>query len=56
MFPKFYKDNKLKKNFLYTKVLAERFKRDPTLEIKKNIDVYRSRQDQIYIIEKRRQL
>jgi hypothetical protein len=44
MFPKFHKDNKLKINFLYTQVLDERFKKDPTLEIQKDIDVYRSRQ------------
>jgi hypothetical protein len=56
MFPKFYKDNKSKINFLYTQVLAERFKRDPSLEIQKNIDVYRSRQEQVDIIEKRRHL
>jgi hypothetical protein len=43
MFPKFYKDNKSKINFLYTQVLEERFKRDPTLEVQKDIDVYRSR-------------
>jgi hypothetical protein len=32
-FLKFYKDNKSKINFLYTQVLGERFKRDPTLEV-----------------------
>jgi hypothetical protein len=37
MFPKFYKDNKSKINFLYTQVLAERFKRDLTLEVQKEI-------------------
>jgi hypothetical protein len=56
MFPKFYKDNKLKINFLYTQVLEERFKEDLTLEVQKDIDVYRSRQEQIQIIEKRRLL
>jgi hypothetical protein len=56
MFPKFYKDNKLKINFFFTQVLEERFKRDPTLEVQKNIDVYRCRQEQINIIEKRRRL
>jgi hypothetical protein len=45
MFPKFYKDNKSKIAFLYTQVIAERFKRDPTLELQKNIDVYKSRQE-----------
>jgi hypothetical protein len=56
MFPKFYKDNKSKINFLYTQILAERFKRDTTLEVQKDIDVYRCRQEQIDIIKKRRQL
>jgi hypothetical protein len=45
MFPKFYKDNKSKINFLYTQVLEERFRRDPTLELQKNIDVYKCRQE-----------
>jgi hypothetical protein len=39
MFSKFYEDDKSKINFLYTKVVAERLKRDPTLEIQNNIDV-----------------
>jgi hypothetical protein len=56
MFPKFYKDNKSKINFLYTQVLEERFKRDLTLEVQKNIDVYRCRQEQINIIKERRHL
>jgi hypothetical protein len=55
MFPKFYKHNKSKINFLFTQVLEERFKTYPTLEIQKDIDVYKSRQEQINIIEKRRQ-
>jgi hypothetical protein len=56
MFPKFYEDNKSKISFLYTQVLEEKFKRVPTLEVQKNIDVYRSRQEQVDIIENRRQL
>jgi hypothetical protein len=56
MFPKFYKDNKSKINFLYTQVLDERYRRDPTLELQRNIDVYRCRQEQIGTIEKKRQL
>jgi hypothetical protein len=56
MFPKFYEDNKSKINFLYTQVIAERFRRDPTLELQKNIDVYMCRQKQIDIIEKRRHI
>jgi hypothetical protein len=55
MFPKFYKINKSKINFLYKQVIAERYRRDPTLELQKNIDVYKCRQEQIDIIEKRRQ-
>jgi hypothetical protein len=53
MFPNFYKDNKSKIIFLYTQVLDEIFKRKHTLKIQKEIDVYRSRQEQIEIIEKR---
>jgi hypothetical protein len=56
MFPKFYKDNKSKINFLFKEVLEERYKRDPTLEIQKDINVYKCRQEQIDIIKKRRQL
>jgi hypothetical protein len=56
MFPKFYKHNKSKINFLYTQVLAERFKKDPTLEIQKDINIYKCRQEQIDVIEKRRKL
>jgi hypothetical protein len=41
MFPKFYKDNKKKINFLFTQVLEERYKKDPTLEIQKDINVYK---------------
>jgi hypothetical protein len=55
MFSKFYKDSKLKINFLYAQLLDERFKRDPTLEIEKDIDIYKPRQEQIKITEKRRQ-
>jgi hypothetical protein len=33
MFSKFYKDNKSKINFLYTQVIAERFKKHQTLEV-----------------------
>jgi hypothetical protein len=54
MFPKLYKHNKSKINFLYTQVLDEKFKKKPTLEVQKDIDVYRSRQEQKKIIEKRR--
>jgi hypothetical protein len=56
MFLKFYKNNKAKINFLFTQVLEERYKRDPTLEVQKDINVYKCRQDQIDIIEKRRNL
>jgi hypothetical protein len=56
IFPIFYKDNKSKINFLYTQVLDERFKKDQALEVQKDIDVYRSREEQIGIIEKRRHL
>jgi hypothetical protein len=53
MFPKFYRNNKFRINLLYTQVLDERFTRDLTLEIQKDIDVNTSRQEQIEIIEKR---
>jgi hypothetical protein len=53
-FPTFYEANIKRINLLCTEVLAERFKRDPTLMVEKDIDIYRTRQDQIEIIEKRR--
>jgi hypothetical protein len=56
MIPKFYKHNKSKINFLYTQVLHLIFKKDPTLEVQRDIDVYISRQEHIEIIEKRRKL
>jgi hypothetical protein len=55
-FPYFYKTNSERINLLYYQVYGERFKRDPTLMIEKDIDIYKSRQDQIDIIEKRRTL
>jgi hypothetical protein len=54
LFPKFYLANTEIINLLYTKVLEEGFKRDPTLTIEKNIDIYKSRQNQIETTEKRR--
>jgi hypothetical protein len=56
MFPKFYRDNKSKINFLFLEVQEERYKKDPTLEIQKNINVYKCRQEDINVIEKRRRL
>jgi G:T/U-mismatch repair DNA glycosylase len=47
----------LKKSIFSTnKVLEERFKRDPTLVVQKDIDIYKSKQGQIETIEKRRTL
>jgi hypothetical protein len=56
MFPKFYKNNKAKINLLFTQILEERFKKDQTLEVQKDINVYKCRQNQIDVIEKRRKL
>jgi hypothetical protein len=44
MFPTFYEENSERINLLYTQVLKERFKRDPTLTIQKDIYIYKSRQ------------
>jgi hypothetical protein len=56
MFPTFYEANTERINLLYTQILEERFKRDSTLTIQKDIDIYKSRQDQIETFEKRRTL
>jgi hypothetical protein len=55
-FPYFYKKNAEKINLLFKRVNEERFNRDPTLIIKKDTDLYKSRQYQIELIEKRRTL
>jgi hypothetical protein len=55
-FPDFYKRNTERINLLYYQVYGERFKRNPTLKVEKDIDIYKSRQDQIEIIERRRTL
>jgi hypothetical protein len=56
MFSTFYKANIERINLLYTQVLEERFKRNPTLMFQKDIDIYKSRQNQIETIEKRKTL
>jgi hypothetical protein len=43
-------------NLLFKLVNEERFKKDPSLTIEKDTDIYRSRQNQIEIVEKRRAL
>jgi hypothetical protein len=55
-FRSFYRINSERINLLFKQVNEERFKRDPTLVIEKNTDLYKSRQNQIEIIEKRRTL
>jgi hypothetical protein len=55
-FPYFYKTNAEKINLLFKQVNDERFNRDPTLIIEKDTDLYKSRQYQIELIEKRRKL
>jgi hypothetical protein len=55
-FPSFYRINGKKINLLYQQVYAERLKKDPLLTIQKDTDLYKSRQYQIEIIEKRRTL
>jgi hypothetical protein len=45
LFPTFYAANTERINLLFTQVLDERFKRDPTLTIEKDIDIYKSRQN-----------
>jgi hypothetical protein len=56
IFPTFYKANIQTVNLLYTEVLDKRLKSDPTLTVQKDIDIYKSRQDQIQAIGKRRTL
>jgi hypothetical protein len=55
-FPTLYSAKTEKINLLYTQVLYERFKKDPTLIIQKDIDIYKSSEDQIDTTEKRRTL
>jgi hypothetical protein len=43
LFPTFYEVNTKRINLLYIQVLEERFKRDPTLTIQKDIDIHKSR-------------
>jgi hypothetical protein len=54
--PSFYKANIERINLLYTQFLDESFKRNPTLNIQKDTGIYKSRQEEIEIIEKRRTL
>jgi rubrerythrin len=56
IFPYFYKRNAERINLLYYHVYSERFNRDPTLTVQKDIEIYKVRQDQIEIIEKRKTL
>jgi hypothetical protein len=51
-----YAANTERINLLYTQVLDERLKRGPTVTIEKNIYIYKSREEQIETIEKRRTL
>jgi DNA-binding protein H-NS len=54
LFPSSFAVDTERINLLYTQVLEVRFNRDPILMVEKDIDVYKVRQDQIEIIEKRR--
>jgi hypothetical protein len=56
MFTTLYIANTERINLLYIRVLDERFKRDPTLTIEKNIDIFNSGQNRIETMEKRRTL
>jgi hypothetical protein len=47
MFPKFFRKNKMRINHLYGEETGCRFQKDPTMKIKKDIDVYKSRNEQI---------
>jgi hypothetical protein len=53
MFPIVYTVNTVRINLLHTQVLGERFKETQHL-IQKDFDIYKSRQEQIEIIEKRK--
>jgi hypothetical protein len=56
MFQTFCTANTERINLLYTQILHETFKRDPTLTVEKDIDIYSSRQNQIKTIKKKRTL
>jgi hypothetical protein len=56
MFPELYEGNIKRINLLSTQVLDEIMKRDLTLAIQKDIYIFKSRQDQIETIEKRKTL
>jgi hypothetical protein len=55
-FRSFFTVNDEKINLLFQRVYAERLKKHPSLMIEKDTDIYKSRQNQIEIIEKRRTL
>jgi hypothetical protein len=56
IFRSFYRGNAERVNLLYFQVLQERFNRDRTLTVQKDIDIYKVRQNQIETIEKRKVL
>jgi hypothetical protein len=51
MIPTFYAANAERINLLYTEVLDERFKRDLIFTVQNDIEIYKSRQNQIETIE-----
>jgi hypothetical protein len=45
MFPKFYRDNKLRINHLYGEATSQRYQKDPTTKIKKDTDIFKSKKE-----------
>jgi hypothetical protein len=56
MFPTFFTANLKRINLLFTQILDEKFKRYPPFTIQKDINIYKSIQEQIETIEKRKTL
>jgi hypothetical protein len=53
MFPKFYRENKMRISNLLEEAAGRTFQKDPTMKIVKTTDIFKSKKEQIEIIEKR---
>jgi hypothetical protein len=56
MFSKSCRDNKLRIDHLYGEVTGLRYKKDQTMKMEKDADIFKSKKEQIEIVEQRRQL
>jgi hypothetical protein len=54
MFPKFYSDNKMRISHLHGEVTGWRYKKYPVMKIEKDTDIFKSKKEQIEIIEQGR--